>query len=160
MVARRSATQRITEEDLAEAERWLNPLPSSVWRWEEAARLAKLKPSERHCDDPDMTAAAEYLAALACCTTGEQRAAVQRRWPSIIRANDIFRRNGPQRWALEAWILHGLADREIADRCGLKPEVVRVYESLFFAMCRIPSQARSPGPENVRLGVQPELPQQ
>jgi hypothetical protein len=129
----RNIAKRITEEEFAEAMRWLSPL-APARRLEEAARLAKLKPAERYCDDPDIAAAADFLAALEACGTRGEQARVLRRWPDIVRASEISARNGTQRWAVEAWILHGLADCEIADRCGLKPEVVRVYESLFFAM--------------------------
>ena len=132
--SRRNSEKKMTEEEIAQAGRWLNPLPSPWRRWEEAARLAKLKPTERHCDNPDVAAAANFLAALEACSTREEQAEVLRRWPDIVRASEISRRNGTQRWALEAWLLHGLTDREIADRCGLKPGVVHVYESLFFAM--------------------------
>jgi hypothetical protein len=132
--SRRAASQQITEEQFAEAIRWLDPLPSPARRWEQAARLAKLKRSQRHCDNPDVAAAAEYLAALACCTTGKQRAAVQQRWPEISQASAIFQASDPARWRLEAWILHDFTDREIAARCELTPGIVRIYANLFFAM--------------------------
>jgi hypothetical protein len=132
--SRNNSATRITEEEFDEAMRWLSPVPNPARHWEEAARLAKLKPAERHCDDPDVAAAADFLAALEACITRGEQAEVFRRWSDIVWAHEIFRKNGPQRWSTETWILHGLADHEIADRCGLKPKVVRIYETLFFSM--------------------------
>ena len=62
MVARRAESQQLTEEEIARAGRWLYQLPSPSRHWQQSARLATLKPTERHCDNPDMAAAADYLA--------------------------------------------------------------------------------------------------
>ena len=100
MVARRAASQQLTEEEIAHAGRWLHPLPSSWWRWEEAARLAKLKASERHCNHPDISAAADFLATLEACRTRDEQAKVLRRWPDIVRRTTFSEGTAP---SVGAW---------------------------------------------------------
>ena len=76
----------------------------------------------------------DYLDALANCTTDDERMVVQRRWPEISEARAIFNANNPRRWELEAYLLSGESDEEVAARFGLTPRTVATYVSLFFAM--------------------------
>jgi hypothetical protein len=132
--SRKNSAKRLAEEEFDEAMRWLSPLPNFARRWEEAARLVKVKPGERQCNDAAVAAAAEYLDALARCTTDHERAAVQRQSPEITEARAIFDADNPCRWELEAYLLSGESDEEVAARLGLSPHTVATFVSLFCAM--------------------------
>ena len=119
------------------AMRLLSPLPPPHHRWIAATAMVKAGVGELDTTDPVVAQAAEYLLAVAACTTGgeqaaDERAAVRERWLALSAAEDIFKVDDSRKWQLEAWLLTGLSDCEIADRCGLLPTVVGIYENLFF----------------------------
>jgi hypothetical protein len=109
-------------------------LPNPWQRWKDAADLAKVDRNERHGKDADVVAAADYLDALARCTTDDEQAEVRERWPEISQASDIFVADSLERWELEGHILAGASDDDIAQRVGLSPRTIATYASLFCAM--------------------------
>jgi hypothetical protein len=132
-VSRTNKATRALEKTFDRGIRALAPLPKPWRRWEAATNLARGKPTEHQPTDLAVVAATKYLRALASCATDDERVAVETRWPVISQAKAIFERDDPRRWEVEAWIMCGQSDREVANRCGLSPAVVAMYEKLFFA---------------------------
>jgi hypothetical protein len=121
-------------ESFDRAMRWLAPLPPPHHRWIAATKVATAGADNLDLvDDPAVVEAVKYVRALGACTTDDESAAVQVRWPAIRTAQAIFEGDGPRRWALEAWILTAQPDDDIAARCGLSRHAVAAYEALFFA---------------------------
>ena len=88
--SRRKIANRITDEEFERMHRWLSPLPTLWQRWKDAGGLDKADRNVRCRNDADLAAAIDYLDALARCTTDDERAAVQLRWPEISQARAIF----------------------------------------------------------------------
>ena len=124
---------RITAKQIEEAERWLGPMRKPDWRWEAATKVAVASPADLTCVDPDVVAAGEFLRAFTSCSTDEDRAAVRAKWPTINQAKAVFDCESLHKWELEAWLMAGLTDRGIANRCKIPTAVVGAYERLFFA---------------------------
>lgn len=95
------------------------------WRWQEAERICDDPTGARSTDDPVIQAAATYLLSDDAS-----------RFPLIEAARKIFESDGVLRAEIEARILAGQDDAEIAEKCNIPPELVAVYESLFFFVRR------------------------
>ncbi len=108
------------------------PFALAHWRWEDAGRLAR---GERPvgCTRPDrrMKTAAKFQQAMAACKSPRELEAVRRKSPDLCLAYDIYLDDGVLRAQLEAFVLAGLADAQVAAKCGLPVEVVAVYADLF-----------------------------
>lgn len=128
----RKRANSITREEFDTMTRWFFPLPDPAQRWNDAVRLAKAKPSERYSSSSEVTAAIEYLTALESCETDDARAALRSRWPHLAQARAIYDANTVPRWELEAYILSGESNEEVAARLGLSPRTVATYVLLFF----------------------------
>jgi len=114
--------------------RWLAPLPRLDSRWQAVCQAADGLPVPADVVAFIDVEAVAYLKLLSICTTDAERAAVRARWPAISQALDIFKANGPQRWEVEARVLSGQTDDEIATHCGLTSDVVAVYKNYFFSV--------------------------
>jgi hypothetical protein len=102
------------------------------WRAVDARRLARgRKPRWSPHGDPVVAEYAAFLRAIGRAKTKRARLAARRRWPAISTAHRIFRRNQSGRWLLEAYVLSGLPTGEVAARCQVSEEVVRVYRMLY-----------------------------
>jgi hypothetical protein len=112
--------------------RWLDPLPPPHCGWLAASELARAAHGEPDTADPALVEAANYIQALAACTTDDERVAVKTRWPAIAAAQQIFECGRPRQWELESWILAGETDDQIGTRCGLSSQTVAAYSVLFF----------------------------
>ena len=117
--------------------RWFSPLPTPWQRWKDAGGLDKADRDEQCRNDAAVAAAVDYLDALAHCTTDDERAAVQQRWPEIYEARAIFDADNPRRWELEGYVLSGETDEEIAARLGLSPRTVATLRLAVLRCCGI-----------------------
>ena len=104
------------------------------WRFEDAQRLAKGEDPTWSRDDPVVVQCLAYLNALANAHDDQERAAAEHRWPSLAAAHKIVQDNGPQRWEIEARLLVGQSDAEVAAKCNILPDVVSQYEPAFFSI--------------------------
>jgi hypothetical protein len=101
-------------------------------RWQRANHLARSGLSVASHDEPETLAALEYLRAAADCRSDADRTQLDRRWPGIAAAVRLYAVDGPGRWAVEARIVAGQSDEQIAALCSLSPETVQWYEALFW----------------------------
>jgi hypothetical protein len=92
------------------------------WRWRRAVLLARGEDRRRKWDDDWVARARRSLASPGRADTD----------PAVSGARRL--RGGPprRRWEVEARLLAGQADGEIAGRIGVEPEVVLAYERLFY----------------------------
>jgi hypothetical protein len=82
--------------------------------------------------DPIVTEYADFLQMMRGNESDQHQA--KKLWPAISMARNIAQHNDLRRWELEARILTGQSDEDIAARLGLPPEVVGMYEALFFSV--------------------------
>ena len=80
----------------------------------------------------EVAEAVRYLRALGRCDDETGREAVQRRWLDLTEAHTLAGVDGPRRWEVEARILAGQIDDEIAKSCNVSAAAVGRFESLFF----------------------------
>lgn len=66
------------------------------------------------------------------CRDGRERERVARRWPELHDARALAEADGERRWEVEARLLAGQGDDEIAGHTGLSAGVVGLFASLFF----------------------------
>jgi len=103
----------------------IDPFVLPCWRWEVAEQI---------CDDP--TATAQPDEAIIQDAVDYLRSGDETRFPTIHAARQLYETDGLDRGEIEARILAGQSDDEIAERCGVSPQLVSVYETLFFAVRR------------------------
>lgn len=77
---------------------------------------------------------AAYAAFLRSSDTAKASSTGRRTLAAIKTAHQLAQHDGPLRWQLEARILAGQQDGEIARRCALSAGTVAWYERLFFAV--------------------------
>jgi hypothetical protein len=106
-----------------------NPCRAVDHRWQDARRAAADPVPSSPPRDPETAAAADYLRELAL---GSDTARLERCWPGLRAAQDLAAADTSVRWEVQARILAGQTDDEIATRCGLAPAAVRWFEALFF----------------------------
>ena len=104
-----------------------DPFALPSWRWDVAEQLCnqlglKVVPEDQVTRD-----------ALSYLKTGDRQ-----KFPEIDISYQIFKEDGLRRAELEARILVGQSDSEIAGLCKLTPAVVQVYADLFFCVRDIP----------------------
>ena len=76
--------------------------------------------------DGDLQALVAFRAAMAVGQASDNQA--------LAAAHNVFAEDGPQRWELESLLLIGLPSDQIGERCGLPPNVIDLYEQVFFAV--------------------------
>ena len=113
-----------------------NPFLPPDWRWG-LARLLKTgaRAPRRYepASDPWVGRAREFLAAVGGDGDDVSEADPVRRDPEVHGAYALRSgADGRLRWAVEARLLAGQTDAEVAARCGVPAEVVAAYERLFF----------------------------
>jgi hypothetical protein len=92
-------------------------------RWNHAAKMSKKPGSQCIPKDQVTKNAIDYL-----------KTPNKALHPEIHTARQIFLKNGLKRAELEARLLVGQADTEIADHCSISPETVSIYSKLFFCV--------------------------
>lgn len=119
-----------------EIERWrYDPFVPLNWRFQDATNLAADKRMKwAHADDSLVGDCAAYLQAVDSATTGRERVAVRARWPLIHAASELANDTGLRRVEIQARLLAGQTDEQIAERCRVQPEVVACFEKLYFSV--------------------------
>ncbi len=116
-----------------EASEW-DPFLVPAWRHEDAQRLAAGEQPKWSANDPAIVDCAAYLGAVADAHDEQKQAAVRHQWPWLAAAHAIAEQDDPRRWEVEARLLTGQTDADIGARCGLPPDVVKCYETVFFSV--------------------------
>src|SRR5690606_34674736 len=62
----------------------------------------------------------------------ERKLKLYMKYPSLLHAYEIFERNDRIRLTIESRILARQSDEEIAEKVGTTPDVIKIYELLFF----------------------------
>jgi hypothetical protein len=111
-----------------------SPLRPVDWRWERAGQLLEQGVRRRRWDDGWVSRIRRYRAALARAggRAGEPR--VSRSDPAIHEACQLRRGPPRRRRELEARILAGQTDSDVAARMGLKADAVAAFEAAFFSV--------------------------
>jgi len=111
-----------------------DPFCPPSWRHEDACRLASGREPHWSRNDAATREYAEYLRALDAAKPRADRKAIERGWPGIGEADELYQDNGPRRWHVQARLLMGEGDPEIGRRCLLPSHVVQRFESLHFSV--------------------------
>jgi hypothetical protein len=110
--------------------KYLDPFAGPAWRWDLAGEIAGGKVLRQPVDA--MTQAAVALRE----SLGMGEPGVVSSSPAVssqlAEAYRIFQEDGIPRAKLEAYVLTGLSDAEVAARLGLRQKVVTVYTKVFF----------------------------
>jgi hypothetical protein len=106
-----------------------NPFRPLDWRWQRADQLLEPGVRRRRRDDPWVIRARGHRAALA-----RGHAGVSGDDPSVYGAYRLWRGLPRPRWELEARLLAGQTDHEIAARMGLEADTIGAYEVLFYSV--------------------------
>jgi hypothetical protein len=118
-----------------------DPFRSPCWRWDlaceaadESQRGGRRSRRRRRPEDPVIAELTLFARELSRCTTERQRGSLARRWPALLAAQRLHEGGGLVRGEVEARLIAGLSDDEIAARTGLGPEVVHSFEASFFCV--------------------------
>src|ERR1700733_5058202 len=115
-----------------------NPLRVPDWRWLRAQDIAHGGPPVTVRQDGATSAtlirrAARFYKALQGCDSDERQMKLAWERPDMFWAHYMYDQlHNPMRWSIEARILAGETDREIATRIGCSEEIIQAYEALFF----------------------------
>src|SRR5438067_11507186 len=90
------------------------------------------RPTSRRHDDADTIELGHFLRAEHRSQDDKSRALLERRWPALCIAALIAASDVPRRWELDARLLGGQSDENVAVACGMTPEAVRCYETVHF----------------------------
>lgn len=109
-----------------------DPFRSPSWRWDRAGMIARGECAADDRLDPIMREAVALRSRLA----GQDRPSLRRRTTkasaALEKALQLHQENGLQRWMLEAYLVTGLSDEQVANRCKLTASIVSWYEAVFF----------------------------
>jgi hypothetical protein len=98
------------------------------WRWQ-LVKEQRRHPWSLAIQDPWLKCARRYVLALRQGGNGQ---AIAQRFPGLHRAWKIWASDGWDRVFLEARILAGGKQQEIAARCGIGAKAVQAFETVFF----------------------------
>jgi hypothetical protein len=107
--------------------------PDDRWRSAVAIVAEGRRASARH-DPPEVVEAAAFLRALDQAKDDKGREAVRARWPDLFAAHSLYQEDGPLLWEVQARVLAGQTDVDVAAACGLTPGAVWNFEALFFSV--------------------------
>ena len=119
-----------------EIHRWeFDPLCPLDFRFRDAQHLAESKPTQWADDDDSLVLdCAAFLRALNSAETGRERVAARARFPLIRATVDFAEEHTLRRAEVQARLLAGQTDRQIAARCKIRPKLVGSFEQLHFAV--------------------------
>jgi hypothetical protein len=113
----------------------LDSLRPPDWRWQTALsvhRLVRQRRRRMRKSDPLWLAPLVGLAEELSPSGGRRRQRTRLATPELIAAHRLYQADSPCRWELEARILAGQSDVEIAVSRAIPPAVVAVFEQSFF----------------------------
>lgn len=115
------------------AEQKTNPFRLPDWRWRRAVACAA---PGRRCsptkDDAETVTLAKFARAEADARTAAARARLAAAWPGLPAAMALWAGDTLRRAEVEARLLAGQADADVAARTGLSAEAVGWYEAAYF----------------------------
>lgn len=111
-----------------------NPSRLLDWRWQRAGQLLEPRARRRRWDDAWVVRARRFRKALARYVGDLRHPRLAGTDPDVLGACLLFRGEPPRRWQLEARLLAGQADTEIAARMCLPAGTIEAYESLFYGV--------------------------
>lgn len=112
----------------------IDPLRPAAFRWSRAYRLFVLGDDrDPRRDDPLTALVFDYLRTVR--TQDAPSKCPAPRFRLLHCAHRIYAENGEQRWELEARLLAGQSDRDVAGRVGLTRGIVALYHDVF-CVCR------------------------
>jgi len=115
-----------------------NPSRVPDWRWLRAQDIAHGGPPATVRRDGTTSTtlirkATQFYKAWKRCDSDERQMKLAERAPIVFWAHYLYAQpDHPLRWSVEARILAGETDREIARRIGCGEEIIQLYEALFF----------------------------
>ncbi len=124
-------TNTAIDEMSYDAPGWDPCLPPN-WRHLDAVKLADGTEPRWAMNDAVILPCVEFYKALNAATDDREKAMVKCRWPAIAVAQETSEQDDPKRWELEARLLVGQSDEQIATRCHVPAEVVNWYEAVYF----------------------------
>jgi hypothetical protein len=101
----------------------MNLFAPPCWRWNTACQISGSSQAVQIPEDQITQDAVDYL-----------KSQDEAQYPEIYEACQIFQEDGLCRAEMEARILAGQSDAEIAVHCDLTQEIVDIYEKLFFSV--------------------------
>jgi hypothetical protein len=107
--------------------------PDDRWKSAVATVAEGRRASTRH-DPPEVVEAVAFLRELDKAKDDKGREAVRARWPDLAAARRLYEGDGPLLWEVQARVLAGQTDAEVAAACGLTPGAVGYFETLFFSV--------------------------
>ena len=104
------------------------------WRWERAKWLNNQALRCRKHDDEFVRLARKFIGKLSNDLTDADLETIAVKFPGIFWAWHWHDHDpkSPMRWAIEAYLCAGATCDQIAQRLGVSPEVILLYERLFF----------------------------
>jgi hypothetical protein len=125
----------MTKREKLSALRMFDPSLGVDWRWQDARRTVDEGRKATRKRDPDwLVEVVAYLRAMQRCKDDRGRARVAARYSEIDQARRFAEAGGQALWEVQARLLAGQSDDEIATLCGLSPGAVNRFESLFYAV--------------------------
>ena len=111
----------------------MQPSRRPAWRWNLAGEIVAFElRAPRTSLDPRLADVIRFRRSLERATSTAKLASIERRYPDLFKAWEIYERNGLARWRLEARILAKQSQAEIATLEGLAVGVVHAYEAALF----------------------------
>ncbi|MEI8376544.1 MAG: hypothetical protein WCJ35_27315 [Planctomycetota bacterium] len=113
----------------------VDPFHPVDWRAQDAGQLLTGSSARwAGANDPDVEEYARHLRSLSAGEATATQALSAPRRAVISAAHQLAQQDDPVRWLVEAAILAGESDEQVAARCALDPAVIAVFERLFFAV--------------------------
>lgn len=105
------------------------------FRFRDAQHLAESAPTQWADDDDSLVLdCAAFLRAVHAAETSRERVAARARFPLIRATVDFAEEHTLRRAEVQARLLAGQTDRQIAARCKIRPKLVGCFEQLHFAV--------------------------
>jgi hypothetical protein len=105
------------------------------WRWARAVYLSERgqSPHPRFDADPWIARLVRFVNGLQACTNVVERYDFTEKELELSEVFELFtNRNGLMRSQLEAWVLTGISCEDIGCKLGLFPDLVQLYETIYF----------------------------
>ncbi len=111
----------------------VHPMRDPAWRWERAERLMEKK--QKYCAETDDVLTGEALRFARAWVFKKRHGKLSElteRAPNMLFAHDIYRKDGPTKWLLEARLLTRQTFKEIGRAMSMSTRAVAWYQAWFF----------------------------